>query len=87
MSEGKKFSPSFGHGYGTVLKTGRKAIRVTLTKENLDTLMKNVQIGSTLLLTFNKETKFGNDHYFCDILPPMTENQKNFKKQASSDLD
>jgi hypothetical protein len=84
----KKYNPRFGHGYSKDLKSGKKAIMVTLSKENLDALMKNVQIGSTLMLTYNKVTQYGNDHYFCDILPPQTEEQKKFaKKAATSDLD
>ncbi len=89
MSEEKKkpFNPSFGDGYSND-SFGEGSILIKLSPENLDSLMKNTQAGSSLLVRFNKETKYGNKHYFCDILPPL--DKKNYKpkaKTAGSDLD
>ena len=81
-----KKNPSFGQGFSDE-RFGEGSIKITITEENLDSLVKNVQVGSTLLVRFNRETKFGNKHYFCDILPPYNGEKKSTRKATSGDLD
>lgn len=71
---GTKFNPSLGGAFANdaFTKNGEAGILLNVTAENFDTLMKNVQIGSSILFRFNKVTTKGNKHYFAEILPPMT---------------
>lgn len=65
-----KFNPSIGGAFENN-KFGEGSIKVDITAEGLDTVMKNLQVGSAILLRFNKVTTKGNKHYFTEILPPM----------------
>lgn len=76
----KAFNPKFGNGF-TNEKFGEGSILVRIDADALDSLMKNVQVGSSLLLRKNKVTSKGNTHYFTEILPPYT------PKKGNSDLD
>jgi hypothetical protein len=69
-SNGKKWNPKFGSGF-TNDAFGEGAILVQIDAEAFDSLMKNVQVGSALLLRKNKVTTKGNTHYWTEILPPM----------------
>ena len=85
MKTEKKYNPSFGQGFTDERFKG--AIVVTVTPEDLDSLVKNVQVGSKLLIRYNKDTKYGNKHYFTEILPPFKGEKKAAKKAEASDLD
>jgi hypothetical protein len=87
---GRKFNPTVGHGFEND-KFGKGAIIVKIDAEGLKVLTENVQIGSSLLLKFNKTTTYGNKHYFCEVLPPYTGKVggklKTSGSQETSDLD
>lgn len=68
-----KFNPTIGHGF-TNEKFGEGSILVNVDAEGLDAIMKNLQVGSSILLRYNKVTTKGNKHYFAEILPPMVTN-------------
>lgn len=85
--DGTKFNPSVGHGF-TNDKFGKDAILVKIDVEGLKAVSENLQVGSTLLLKFNKVTSQGNKHYFCEILPPYTPPKTTDKTPvATGDLD
>ena len=88
MNKEKKFNPNFGQGF-TDERFGEGAIKVKVTEENFDSIMKNVQVGSTLLLKPNKVTSYGNTHYFTEIVPPYKgeTKAKPARKAANTDLD
>lgn len=67
---GKNFNPSLGGAF-TNDAFGEGSVLLNLTPENFDILMKNVQVGSAILLKYNKVTSKGNKHYWAEILPPM----------------
>lgn len=68
------FNPGLGGAFSnnSFAKNGEDGILLNVTAENINTLMQNVQIGSSILFRFNKVTTKGNKHYFAEILPPMT---------------
>lgn len=68
--DGKRFNPSLGGAFSNDA-FGEGSVLLNITAENLDTLVKNVQVGSAILLKYNKVTQKGNKHYFVEILPPM----------------
>lgn len=71
MTEKKtKFNPKIGNGFSND-KFGEGSILINVDAEGLDTVMKNLQVGSAILLKYNKVTTKGNKHYFAEILPPM----------------
>lgn len=82
----KKFNPKVGNGFSND-KFGTGSIIVKVDKEGFDAVMKNLQVDSSILLKFNKQTSTGNNHYFCEILPPFTGNKKAVAKATASDLD
>lgn len=67
---GTKFNPKIGNGFENAA-FGEGSILVHIEAEGLDTVMKNLQVGSAILLKYNKVTAKGNKHYFAEILPPM----------------
>ncbi len=67
---GKPFNPTLGGAF-TNDAFGEGSLKFDITAENFDTLMKNVQIGSSILFKFNKVTSKGNKHYFTELLPPF----------------
>ncbi len=77
----KKFNPSAGAAFGAD-KFGEGAIKLDITAEGLDALMKNLQVGGAIVLKFNKITSKGNPHYFTEILPPY--NKAAFKTNKAS---
>ncbi len=77
--EKKPFNPSIGHGFENK-KFGEDSILINIEAEGFDALMKNAQVGSSLLLRFNKVTIKGNKHYFVELLPPIE--KKNYTKEA-----
>jgi hypothetical protein len=83
-----KFNPNLGGAFSNPA-FGDDAILLNITTENLDVLMKNVQVGSAILFRFNKVTSKGNKHYFVEILPPMKprENKPAARANSNSDLD
>jgi len=80
MENGKKFNPNFGHGYADD-KFGQGAIKIKITQEGLDALMKSLQVDGSLVIRPNKVTKYGAMHYFTEILPPM---KPGFKKSLNT---
>jgi hypothetical protein len=66
----KKFNPSLGGAFSNDA-FGEGSVLLNITPENFDTLMKSVQVGSAILLKYNKVTTKGNKHYFAEVLPPM----------------
>jgi hypothetical protein len=64
-----KFNPKVGHGFGNNA-FGEGSILVKVEAEGFDNLMKNLQVGGSILLKYNKVTSKGNPHYFAEILPP-----------------
>lgn len=86
MSEQKKtkFNPKVGNGFGND-KFGEGSILVNIDAEGLDVVMKNLQVGSSILLKYNKVTTKGNKHYFAEILPPYSKNKT--AKTVTNDLD
>lgn len=91
-TEMKKFNPSLGHAFSNN-KFGDGSVLLRITAENLDTIMKNLQVGSTILFKYNKVTTKGDKHYFSEILPPLDPNYsgkakaKTAAKQVTSELD
>lgn len=87
-----KFNPKIGHGFGNDA-FGKGSVLVKIDAEGLDSIMKNLQVGSSILLKYNKVTTNGNNHYFAEILPPLyptrrsTGSSAKGKGSASSDLD
>lgn len=72
MSVEKKkgaFLPKIGNGFVNE-KFGPESILVNVNADGYDAIMKNLQVGSSILLKYNKVTEKGNKHYFCEILPP-----------------
>lgn len=85
MSVEKKkgaFLPKIGHGFENA-KFGENSILVNVDAAGYDAVMKNLQVGSSILLKFNKVTAKGNKHYFAEILPPYTPKAKTAAKVAS----
>ncbi len=91
MEAKKPYNPSLGGAFTNdkFAKNGKDGIKIDITSENYDVLMKNLQIGSAILLRYNKVTQKGNDHYFVEMLPPMAPRQdyKGAKAAAASDID
>lgn len=82
-----KFNPKLGNGFSND-KFGEGSIIVNIEKEGLDVAMKNLQVGSSILLKYNKVTTKGNKHYFAEILPPFDGNKKaTGTKTPANDLD
>lgn len=81
-----KFNPKIGNGFENN-KFGEGSILVNVDAEGLDVLMKNVQVGSSILLKYNKVTSRGNKHYFAEVLPPYNPTTTKSKKATTSDLD
>jgi hypothetical protein len=74
-----KFNPKLGNGFENA-KFGEGSILVNIDAAGLDAAMKNLQVGSSILLKYNKVTTKGNKHYFAEILPP-------WKGSSSNNLD
>ncbi len=84
---GVKFNPKIGNGFSND-KFGEGSIKVDIDAEGLDVAMKNLQVGSAILLKFNKVTSKGNKHYFAEILPPMQPQTASVaREKAASELD
>ena len=81
-----KFNPSLGGAFSND-KFGEGSVLLRITEENLDTLMKNVRVGSSILFRFNKVTSKGNKHYFADILPPWEPEEREVSGKPASELD
>lgn len=84
----KKFNPKIGNGFSNDA-FGEGSILVNVDAEGLDAVMKNLQVGSAILLKYNKVTTKGNKHYFAEILPPWKGAAKagGAKAKAANDLD
>ncbi len=88
----KKYNPTLGGAFENA-KFGAGAIKLDITAEALDTIMKNLQVGSSIVFKPNKPTtrgvNVGSMHYFTEILPPYNkEGFKNYKgSKESSSLD
>lgn len=63
------FNPNLGGAFENNA-FGKDSILLNITTENYDVIMKNLQVGSSILFRFNKVTTKGNKHYFTEILPP-----------------
>jgi hypothetical protein len=89
---GKEFNPTLGSAYSDP-RFGDKAIKFNVTADAFDAIMKNVQVGSTILLRGTGPTKYSNEHYFVEVLPPYEGNKGTVGKKAAaraastSDLD
>lgn len=83
-----KFNPKVGNGFSNDA-FGEGSILVNIDAEGLDTIMKNLQVGSSILLKYNKVTSKGNKHYFAEILPPMVPRTAGITKAkvTTSELD
>lgn len=81
---GKPFNPSVGHGFGDD-RFGKDSVLVRIDADGLKAVTENLQIGSTILLRYNKVTTQGNKHYFVEILPPRKEGE-GFKKSATTSV-
>lgn len=81
-----KFNPKIGNGFVNE-KFGPESILVNIDAAGLDAVMKNLQVGSSILLKYNKVTAKGNKHYFAEILPPMAPRVQGQTKTKGSDLD
>lgn len=79
------FLPKVGNGFGNDA-FGEGSILVNIDAAGLDALMKNVQVGSSILLKYNRVTSKGNKHYFCEVLPPYKGNASK-KVTPTGDLD
>ena len=77
----KKFNPSLGGAFSNDA-FGEGSVLLNITPENFDTLMKSVQVGSAILLKYNKVTTKGNKHYFVEVLPPMDRKPTTTRKAA-----
>lgn len=85
--DGSKFNPSIGHGFGNDA-FGEGSILVRIDADGLDSVMKNLQVGSSILLKYNRVTSKGNKHYFTEILPPFNGTKTSGKgKTTASELD
>lgn len=82
----KPFNPNLGSSFSNDA-FGEGSILINITAENFDVLMKNVQVGSSILLKKNKVTSKGNTHYFTEILPPYQKKTKTAPTATASDLD
>jgi hypothetical protein len=81
------FNPKLGNGFENAA-FGEGSILVNIDAEGLDVAMKNLQVGSSILLKYNKVTSKGNKHYFAEILPPYKRpTPTTTKKAATNDLD
>lgn len=69
------FLPKIGNGFENSA-FGEGSILVNVDAAGLDAVMKNLQVGSSILLKFNKVTTKGNKHYFAEILPPYDSSKK-----------
>ena len=87
-TEKKPSNPGLGGAFSNT-KFGEGSVLLQVTAENYDVLMKNLQVGSGILFRFNKVTTKGNNHYFAEILPPMSAVEKPVAKSkaVTSDLD
>lgn len=83
QSNDNKFNPNLGGAF-TNDKFGKDCILLHITPENFDVVMKNLQVGSAILLRFNKMTSKGNKHYFTEILPPLAGVKGKLKPASSS---
>lgn len=82
-----KFNPKIGNGFSNDA-FGEGSILVNIDAEGLDTVMKNLQVGSSILLKYNRVTSKGNKHYFIEILPPFNGTKTSGKsKTTASELD
>lgn len=70
-----KLNPKIGSGFGNDA-FGEGSIIVNVDAEGLDVVMKNLQVGSSILLKYNKVTTKGNKHYWAEILPPYNRGAK-----------
>lgn len=89
--EARKFNPKIGHGFSND-KFGEGSVLVKIEAEGLAAITQNLQVGSTILLKYNKVTTKGNKHYFVEILPPLVDDPRSAgkakaKKTSYSDLD
>lgn len=75
-----KYNPKIGNGFENSA-FGEGSILVNVDAAGLDAVMKNLQVGSSILLKFNKVTTKGNKHYFAEILPPY---EKKVTKQVAT---
>ncbi len=90
MTTEKKYNPSLGGAFSNeaFAKNGEDGILINVTEENYDVIMKNLSIGSSILLRFNKVTAKGNKHYFTEILPPYDKTKAAAKRATTtSELD
>ncbi len=83
---GVKFNPSLGGAFGNTA-FGEGSVLLNITAENLDTLMKNLQVGSSILFRYNKVTTKGNAHFFAEILPPMAPRESNRVAATSESIE
>lgn len=81
-----KYNPKLGSGFSND-KFGEGSILVSIDADGLNAAMNNLQVGSTILLRYNKVTTKGNKHYFAEILPPMGAKSTTVKTGATSELD
>lgn len=81
----KPFNPSIGSGFQNDA-FGEGSVKVDITAEGLDALMKNLQVGSAILLKYNRVTAKGNKHYFAEILPPYKKPEVKPAKVDTSEL-
>ena len=80
---GVKFNPSLGGAFENSA-FGEGSVLLNVTEENLNTLMQNIRVGSSILFRFNKVTQKGNKHYFVEILPPMQPKTANAASKGKS---
>lgn len=78
----KKYNPTAGSAFGHDA-FGKGAIKLDITQEGFDAIMKNLQVGGSILLKYNTVTKRGNTHYFTEILPPFKPDPNYKKKEAT----
>lgn len=85
---GKPFNPSLGHAFSND-KFGKGSVLLRIDAENLKTISENLQVGSTILLRYNKVAANGSNHYFTEILPAQakTSAPRSAKIVGASDLD
>jgi len=86
----KKYNPKIGHGFGNE-KFGENSVLIKIDAEGLAAITQNLQVGSTILVKYNKVASNGNKHYFVEILPPYVGEagapKGKAKKNTYSELD
>lgn len=92
VADKKKYNPNLGGAFtnSKFANNGEDGILLNITEENYDVIMKNLRVGSTIALRYNKVTQKGNKHYFTEILPPFDKNAvktNTAKVSAGSALD